>query len=988
MKQRILYFALAAAALLSLGACNGIKEQGLSGERVPLKFSATIGDYSVKATDTSFEQGDEVGLFAGAPLGLANEKLTWNGTALVPAQDLWWPEGASGEAAFRAYYPYNAELKALEGSLPFKVKYDQGEYEDYTASDLMFATAKAAPGDEVKLVFDHKLSKIAVKIVNNTGDPVRNVLLAVEYGTAVVDAAAGEITGAESDPEDDGVAIIRPYISGDSFYAIVPPQTSRVEFVVSTLSGKSYMFANSGTELLSGKQSRGTVTIEAEAEGDKVEFELSIAPWEEGGNIRFSDSEIGARSGYEVYMIGTGERLPMTQTAPGEFFFNFPNYMGESFYVLNENVNYIYGCNLQIPQNVGTWPCVNTGVFQLTGFEGDLNIRFMPDDGLLTYEPVYPEWQHLGEGEVVFGIFSDYYGFIPEIRKAEIYEDSVHPGTYMVENNSKEGVFNSYIELYGNIRIDARDPEKVFVKPIDAYDLMEGRYFSLFSDVVENGEDGQPYGDNNYGSMADGVIRPGYLTARYEDGSETVYNTDRMFQVVLPGSVREPVLGFGYSYDGLREDGNVVYADFTLKPYPDMLDVRYMFFSGKPSNQEILGEIVPDFRSGGGEPVPGIEMGQEFLFSIPITQSGRYTGFFYADAGDGNYWYRYNYFTVNVPDSEFPSGSISLSDAAASALFPDKAATVHADMPYASNIRIRAVSADAAEEAGLTEDDYYSYAMAGDFAPGFMSYFSDNTGGDLAVTDLLPDMDYLIIAAGLDLNGNSSWTSATVHTSSEPTWADFGEGTWTDDSWFTGGYSSPVLIRKAAGAERYRAVMPYAAYWESQWPQNCQEEPETYEGTYAGYSADFEFAFVQDDGRSYIYYLPFRPGYVLPDFAEEGTDTGVIEFRHHNIAEKHPSVNSYVRYNTALSDGVYNIAPCGKILNTAYYYPWMQSTDGWVIAMPGHDYTPAQAPAMKKSRAGKEESSFTVSGEHRVAPFRRLPVKLGKPVVTPVNNND
>jgi len=402
-----------------------------------------------------------------------------------------------------------------------------------------------------------------------------------------------------------------------------------------------------------------------------------------------------------------------------------------------------------------------------------------------------------------------------------------------------------------------------------------------------------------------------------------------------------------------------------------------MFFSGKPSIQEIDTDIIPAFRSGGGDPVPGLEMGREFLFSIPVTQSGRYTGFFYADAPAVNseyYRYFYNYFVVEVPGSEFPSESVSLTDAAPSALFPDKAASVHVQFPSASSLGLRAISVQAAQEAGLTEDDYYSYAMAGDFAPGFMSFISDNSGGDLALTGLEPDTDYLILAAGYDIAGNSSWTSATVHTAAEPSWTDFGEGTWTDDSWITGGYNSSVLIRKASDGERYRAVKPYANYWETHGQDN-----------YAGYSDDFEFAFVEDGGEQYIYYLPFRPGYVLPDFAEDGTDNGMIEFRHYNIAETHPAVHTYIRNSRTVSEGAYNIASYGNIVGTAYYYNWLNSWLGWVISMPGYDYTPAPAPAMQKSRA--EAAPFAhVTGEHKVLPFKRVPLKLGKPVVTPVNN--
>lgn len=989
MKTRILYFAMAAAALFSLGACNQ-KEDGPSGDRVALKISASIGGYDTKALDTSFEEGDLIGLFASAPLNLVNEKLTWSGGALVPGQTLYWPLGSQDAADFRAYYPYNQELKALEGKIPFQVKLDQSQYANYTASDLMFAAARASAKDEkVNLVFDHKLSKIAVKVENNTGEAIREVLFAVQSTTAVVDAANGVVAEAVA---SENVDVMHAYVSGDSFYAIVPPQKTPVLVAISTVGGKTFTFEAPEVELLSGKQSRGTLTLNAAPVGDKVEFSFEIVPWEEGGNIRFTDAVVGERSGYDVYLINTRERIHMTETNPGEFFYNFPNYNGGQFYVLNENNNYIYGCTLQMPQTVGEWPCVNNGFFQLDGYTGDLNIWFYPDEGILKYDPVYPEWKELGEGEIVRGMFSNFYNFIPEITRATVYEDAAHPGMYRVSNPYEdEGVQNYYIQFYNDIVIDARNPEKVYMLPVsDVWEAMMlnwQRYFTLFSDVAENGEDGEPYKDRNYGYLKDGVIHLGYLTARYNDGSEDVFNTDDAFQLVLPGCKRDPVLGFGYSFDGTREDSGVIYADFTLKPYPDMQNVRYMFFSGRPSAQEIRGDILPALRAGGGDPVPGIEMGQEYYFSIPVTQSGRYTGFFYADAPDVNtdFWYYYNYFVAEVPGSDFPFESISITEAAPLSLFPDKAAAVHVQFPYATSMRVRAISLQAAEEAGLTEDDYYSYAMAGNFAPSFMSFVGDNSGADLSVTGLLPDTDYLILAAGYDFKETSSWTSATVHTAAEPSWSDFGQGSWTDDSWLTGGYTAPVLIQKASEGERYRAVKPYADYWSSQWPVNCKNEPEEYEGTYAGYSEDFEFTFVKDGGQQFIYYLPFRPGYILPNLAIEGTDNGMIEFNHHNLAEKHPQNYDYIVNNQAISEGVYNIAPYGSIVNTSYYYNWLYEWKSWIIAMPGYSYTPAQVPALRKNKADAAQTA-PVSGEHKVLPFKRLPVKMGKPIVKPVNN--
>lgn len=61
--------------VLLLASCNELKETDLlSGN--PISFAASVGEYSTRATDTAFEKGDMVGLFAASPLNLDNVPLT------------------------------------------------------------------------------------------------------------------------------------------------------------------------------------------------------------------------------------------------------------------------------------------------------------------------------------------------------------------------------------------------------------------------------------------------------------------------------------------------------------------------------------------------------------------------------------------------------------------------------------------------------------------------------------------------------------------------------------------------------------------------------------------------------------------------------------------------------------------------------------------------------------------------------------------------
>ena len=985
MKTRILYFALAAAALFSLGACNQ-KEDGPSGDLVPLKIDASIGGYATKALDTSFEEGDLIGLFASAPLNLVNEKLTWSGGALVPGQTLYWPLGSQDAADFRAYYPYSQELKALEGKIPFQVELDQSQYANYTASDLMFAAARASAKDEkVNLVFDHKLSKIAVKVENNTGEAIREVLFAVQATTAVVDAANGEVSEAVA---SENVDVMHAYVSGDSFYAIVPPQKTPVQVAISTVGGKTFTFEAKEVEFLSGKQSRGTVTLNSVPEGDKVEFSLAIVPWDEGGNIRFTDSEIGERSGYDVYLINTRERIHMTETNPGEFFYNFPNYNGEQFYVLNESNNYIYGCTLKMPQDVGEWPCVNGGYFQLDGYTGDLNIWFYPDEGILKYDPVYPEWKELGECEIVRGMFSNYYGFIPEVTKAKVSEDARHPGMYIVYNPFEEkGVQNEYIDFYNEIVIDARDPEKVYMQPVQwLYDHNAGKSFTLFSDVVENGEDGEPYGENNYGTLKDGVIRLGYLTARYDDGSETVFNADKAFQLVLPGYKREPVLGFKKEFIGSSVDASgIINANYIIMPYADITSLRYAVYAGRLSHQEANGEIKDIFAAGGGTPLD-FTPGEAFELSIPLAKPGAYTLYLYAESDRLPSYKSFSWgCDLIVPEGyEQPSPDLTVSAAAPHAVFPESVATVHVDFTTGDYVYIKAVPKKMAEEAGLTEDDYYYYATNSntDLKSGQRSFFSGRTGTDFAILGLEPQTEYLVIVAARDYFDREEWASTTVTTGAEPTeWEDAGMVTLVDSTFMTTGYVAEVPLKKISSTGRYRAVQPYAKFWDDKYPELAQTDPDNFANTYIGYSTDFDFYFVEDKGISYIYYNLYRTGRCYPGYVNFEDETGFLDFFHYDIAEKHPSTHAYVRNNVAVSNGVYNLAPYVKLHNTTSFYNWLEMRDGLTLIMPD---TYASAPAKISNCVEKLEEGplgGSIIADRKVTPFKRTPLKTGKATV-------
>lgn len=168
MIRRILNISALALGLV-LAGCTAIREDIQSGDSLEIKFTAQVGTFQVKATDTGLELGDQVGLFASSPVSANNVKMTWDGTSLVPETRLFWTPGDERRVNFRAYYPYDPER--TNGRSEYFVNADQSTHALFTASDFMVATTASNPSDGVvSFNFRHCFSKIVIHVDNQLQD--------------------------------------------------------------------------------------------------------------------------------------------------------------------------------------------------------------------------------------------------------------------------------------------------------------------------------------------------------------------------------------------------------------------------------------------------------------------------------------------------------------------------------------------------------------------------------------------------------------------------------------------------------------------------------------------------------------------------------------------------------------------------------------------------------------------------------------------------
>lgn len=283
--KSIKIFAIAMAAVMSFAACQKNEPTPSKPDsKLTLKVSASVYNFT-KATDTAFEENDEIGLymFKGEETYAENHKYTYVGGALTTAADIAWYEETEVVANITAYYPYSEN--AYNGE--FFVNADQSSSELYKASDLLLASAQSAPTENaVVLPFKHALSKVVVSFDNQLNEDIADVYFTDLLGkvTLNVEEASVEATG------DAGV--IKAFKAGENTWQlIVAPQTASPKLAVTTTSGKQYTFVlEEEVTFSAGKVSTATGVV-LSTETINTSFTPEINDWVADNELNFSQND-------------------------------------------------------------------------------------------------------------------------------------------------------------------------------------------------------------------------------------------------------------------------------------------------------------------------------------------------------------------------------------------------------------------------------------------------------------------------------------------------------------------------------------------------------------------------------------------------------------------------------------------------------------------------------------------------------------------------
>lgn len=258
MKHNIISWLSVLFLTAGLSSCadESMEPDNNSNGKVAMNFTFSHPSAS-RATETSFENGDVVGLYvtnADKPLEISgntvnNEGLTFQGSSWNTSHRLYWDAGIYN--AF-AYYPRISAVSSVS-DLPFEIRTDQSAVHtnamsDYEASDFLFASAKgiSATNDPVNLQFRHIMSKISINLIKGEdyeGEIPEKATVYIHntVTSATIDLAAGVAT---RNVRGERKSIVARQDSPTSYSAILVPQRleNRMPLIEIVMNGVSFLY--------------------------------------------------------------------------------------------------------------------------------------------------------------------------------------------------------------------------------------------------------------------------------------------------------------------------------------------------------------------------------------------------------------------------------------------------------------------------------------------------------------------------------------------------------------------------------------------------------------------------------------------------------------------------------------------------------------------------------------------------------------------------
>ena len=244
-------------AALLLASCD--KSEEIAVDDGSIRFVMQYPS-ATRATETSFEQGDKIGLFlteytgeTPAPLQISgnwanNVAATLEGTEWVTAKKIFWSDNRMDAYG---YYPYMSLTSVDEQ--PFSIALDQStertgdQLGGYEASDFLWAKTEGVDQstETVTLQFSHRCSKLVIQLVKGPSyegelPDSATVYIHNVVPTATIDLATGAVT---KDIFGEVATVKARKVNNATYEAIMIPQRieSRRPFIEIVVNNISYL---------------------------------------------------------------------------------------------------------------------------------------------------------------------------------------------------------------------------------------------------------------------------------------------------------------------------------------------------------------------------------------------------------------------------------------------------------------------------------------------------------------------------------------------------------------------------------------------------------------------------------------------------------------------------------------------------------------------------------------------------------------------------
>ena len=250
---------------------------------VLISLSLTVDAPQVKATDNSFEEGDQIGLYVSYDGDLKeqgnysdNKKFTLRAGHWTADTELYWKDQTSA-ADFFCYYPYAAPGNPL--AYAFSVPNNQSDLHSYKEADLLWGkrTGAAPSSGQVSIKTSHLMSNLLVYLKPGNG------FTAEEFAAATRKLTVGNVkTSATVNLSSGGVSAqgqpgtVTPYWDGECFRLLLPPQEVAADAdLLAVTVGNSTYTARQEFSFQQGTRHKLTVTVDKSSST----LDISIEDW-------------------------------------------------------------------------------------------------------------------------------------------------------------------------------------------------------------------------------------------------------------------------------------------------------------------------------------------------------------------------------------------------------------------------------------------------------------------------------------------------------------------------------------------------------------------------------------------------------------------------------------------------------------------------------------------------------------------------------------